>query len=284
MEITQFKIESYLRDRGSTHVARKLLAKRWPKQAHNHDYYEVFLIEKGSTEHWINGRLEVLSQGHVVYIRPDDAHAFRANAETGCGIINVMFRIETAHHLRSRYAEEFVGRFFDAPGDAPDTYFLRGPRMERAINVAQDLANSKQSLARAEEFLLTLANRIIDPVARMNPGAPQWLIDACIAAQDPEVFRAGAPGFVAAAGRSHEHVCRTCQQVLGISPSTYINRVRVEHAADQLARTTLAIPEIVAHCGIENVSHFYRLFRNHYGTTPRAYRRRHQLNPFEMSD
>ena len=156
--------------------------------------------------------------------------------------------------------------------------------MERAINVAQDLANSKPSLARAEEFLLTLANRVIDPVARLNSAAPQWLIDACQAARDPDVFRAGAVGFVKVAGRSHEHVCRTCQEVMGISPSTYINRVRIEHAASQLARTPRPIPEIVSDCGIENVSHFYRLFRSHYGTTPKAYRRRHQLNPFERAD
>lgn len=283
MDIALFQIDSYLRAGDATHVARKDLSDRWPDRAHRHDYCEVFLIERGSTEHWINGRFEVLSKGHVVFIRPDDAHAFRANPQVGCGIINVMARVSTAEHLRDRYPEEFRGRFFDTTLREPDTYLLQGPRMERAINVAQDLANSTLTLARTEEFLLTLANRVIDPVARLNSAAPQWLINACIAARRPTVFRAGAPGFVAAAGRSHEHVCRTCRDVMGISPSAYINRVRIEHAADQLARTTLSIPEIVSDCGIENVSHFYRLFRSHYGTTPRAYRQRHQLNPFERT-
>ena len=281
MEIALFKISSYLRPGEATHVARKELADRWPAAAHRHDYFEVFLIEKGATEHWINGQREILSKGHVVFIRPDDAHAFCANPEEGCGIVNVMVRADTATHLKQRYPEEFRGRFFDNPARGPDTYFLQGPRMERAINVAQDLANSKLTLARVEEFLLTLANRVIDPVHRLNSAAPRWLIDACAAARSPEVFRAGAAGFVAAAGRSHEHVCRTCRDVLGISPSTYINRLRIEHAADLLARTTIAIPDIVADCGIENTSHFYRLFGSHYGTTPRGYRLRHQRNPFE---
>ena len=215
MEIALFKISSYLRPGEATHVARKELADRWPAAAHRHDYFEVFLIEKGATEHWINGQREILSKGHVVFIRPDDAHAFCANPEEGCGIVNVMVRADTATHLKQRYPEEFRGRFFDNPARGPDTYFLQGPRMERAINVAQDLANSKLTLARVEEFLLTLANRVIDPVHRLNSAAPRWLIDACAAARSPEVFRAGAAGFVAAAGRSHEHVCRTCRDVLG---------------------------------------------------------------------
>ncbi|MEM9127601.1 MAG: AraC family ligand binding domain-containing protein, partial [Pseudomonadota bacterium] len=93
MEITLFRIDAYLRDGEDTHVARKGLADRWPERAHRHDYFEVFLIERGATEHWINGRYETLSPGHVVFIRPEDSHAFCANSKTGCGIINVMVRM-----------------------------------------------------------------------------------------------------------------------------------------------------------------------------------------------
>ena len=47
MEIAQFSIDTYLRPGDATHVARKDLEPRWPDRAHRHDYYEVFLIEKG---------------------------------------------------------------------------------------------------------------------------------------------------------------------------------------------------------------------------------------------
>ena len=213
-------------------------------------------------------------------MRPQDAHAFRADPKLGCDIINVMFRADTAAHFLTRYQQEFRSRFFDTGGLKPETHLLHGPRVERAIHVAQELANAKRSHARLDEFLLTLANRVVPPVSSFGNKVPQWLAEACEAARDPAVFRQGAPGFIAVAGRSHEHVCRACKSALGLTPSAYINRVRSEFAADRLARSKDPIPEIAAQCGIENISHFYRVFRGHYGTTPRAYRLHHQRAPF----
>lgn len=280
MRTVEFRIKDYLRPNDATHVARKELSRHWPVSAHTHDYFEVFLIERGSTEHWINGRRETLKAGDLVFVRPKDAHAFCADQRTGCHISNIMFRRSTAAHLCQRYPEEFGGRFFDRSAPFPETHQLRGPRLETAIGAAQELHQAKRTLARVEEFLLTMVNRIIEPVAELSSNAPAWLVRACAAARDPNVFRLGAAGFVAVAGRSHEHVCRTCRDVIGISPSGFINRVRIEFAADQLARTARPIPEIAEECGIENVGHFYRLFRDHYGTTPRAYRVCQKSDPF----
>ncbi len=280
MRVETFKISNYLRDTDACHVARKELARKWPEQAHDHDFFEVMLVENGKAEHWINGRHETLIPGCLNFIRPSDAHALRADQKTGCKIINVMFRVETAAHFLSRYPEDFRGRFFDAKGEFPETHLLQGPRMDRGINVAQDLANSKSTQARVDEFLLTLANRVVAPITTFNSKVPRWFAEAYDRAKEPEVFRAGAQGFIAAAGRSHEHVCRTCREVLGLTPSALINRVRTEYAADRLAQTSIPISQIAADCGLENVSHFYRVFRQHYGTTPRSYRLHHRRSPF----
>ncbi|MEM6408146.1 MAG: AraC family transcriptional regulator [Pseudomonadota bacterium] len=280
MEVTRYKISSYLRAEDSFHVARKSLARKWPDHAHDHDFYEVFLVENGEVDHWINQKTTRLSKGHLVFVRPFDVHAFRADAKSGCDIINVMFRVETARHFLLRYSEDYRERFFDSKSRFPETHLLQGARLEGAVNVARDLATAKQSLARLDEFLLTLTNRLLPPKSSFGSGVPQWLAEACEAARHPEIFKLGAPGFIAVAGRSHEHVCRTCRATLGLTPSAYINRVRSEFAAERLARSTDGIPEIASQCGIENLSHFYRVFRNHYGTTPRIYRLRHQRSPF----
>ena len=280
MRVETFRIGTYLRDSEACHVARKELARKWPEQAHNHDYFEVMLVESGQADHWINGRRETLIPGCLIFIRPTDAHALRADQKSGCKIINVMFRTTTAAHFLSRYPEDFGGRFFDAKGEHPEIHLLQGPRMERGVNVAQDLANSKPTQARVDEFLLTLANRVVAPITTLDSKVPRWFAEAYERAKEPDVFRLGAQGFIAAAGRSHEHVCRTCQEVLGLTPSALINRVRSEFAADRLAQTNIPITEIAVECGLENISHFYRVFRRHYGTTPRAYRLHHHRSPF----
>lgn len=281
MDVRQFEIESYLRPGEAYHIARKELDRRAPRYVHQHDYFEVFLVEHGSTRHWINGRIETLEQGSFVFVRPRDAHAFRALGKSGCRIINVMFRCETADFLLNRYSQEFSGRFFWKSGVRPDAYRLRGPRMERAVNTALELQTSHRNLAIIESYLLTVMTRVVDHTVVPSDLTPAWLVSACQAAHQPDVFRDGAAGFVRAAGRGHEHVCRSAREHLGMSPTAYVNRIRMEHAAMVLGGSAKPINEVAIDCGVENLSHFYRLFREHYGTTPRAYRNHHQKDPMQ---
>ena len=281
METRLFRIESYLSPNESFHCVRKELDVRRPPFAHRHDYFEMFLVEQGSTTHWVNGRSEVLPRGALAFIRPDDAHVFQAAPEEGCRIINVMFRTDTADHLAERYGAELGQRFFWKVGPNPDTYFLTGPRLERAINSSVELQAARRTLARIEQFLLYFMTRVVDYAIAMPPDTPHWLVSACHAARTPEVFRRGATGFVEAAGRGHEHVCRMTKKHLGVSPTTYVNRIRMEHAAMHLGSTDMPILDVALACGIENLSHFYKLFRDSYGHTPSQYRKHHRLDPVQ---
>lgn len=283
MRSTTFRISDYIRPEETFHFARKNLAKRFPDRAHDHDFFEVFLIENGCTTQWINGVTQTLEPGQLVFIRPQDTHAFRADRKLGCQIINVMFRVETAEHLSRRYTASLGDRFFTSKLPVPEPCNLGPAQFERAVSVALQLQTAERSLARIEEFLLTLTHRVADVAWRAHGAAPRWFTDACSAALTQAVFRRGAAGFIDAAGRSHEHVCRTCKASLGLTPSEYINRIRVEHAAHLLRSDDHSIEDVAYACGFENSSYFYRLFRRQYGTSPRKYRIRYQRDPFETS-
>ncbi len=281
MKTRLFRIESYLSPSEHFHFARKDLDVRRPPFAHCHNYFELFLVEQGETSHRINGRTEVLPRGSLVFIRPTDVHVFQASKDEGCRIINVMFRTETAAHLAARYGEELGERFFWKTGPIPDVYHLSGPRLERAINSSVELQTARRTLGRIEQFLLYFMTRVIDYSIAMPPDTPRWLVSACQAARTPEVFKKGATGFVEAAGRGHEHVCRMTKKHLGVSPTVYVNRIRMEHAAMHLGATDMPILDVALECGIENLSHFYKLFRASYGHTPSQYRKHHRVDPVQ---
>jgi len=278
---TTFLIDTYIQPDEAFHFARKSLATRFPDAAHDHDYFEVFLIESGKTAHWINGVTQQLAPGQLAFLRPNDVHAFSADRSTGCQIMNVMFRTETAQHLANRYQDTIAGRYFDTSARLPEMHTLAPARFARAVTVAQQLQTAHRSLARIEEFLLVLTNRVADVTSGVTENAPRWFAEACSAAQSQEVFRQGAAGFISAAGRSHEHVCRTCKAVTGLTPSEYINQVRIEFAAHLLRSDERSIDEVVEACGFDNNSYFYRLFRRQYGTTPRQFRLRNLRDPFQ---
>jgi len=283
MKTETYRLEAYLTAGETFHYARKWLSKRFPARAHDHDFFEVFLIAQGSTLHWVNGTTQSLSKGQLMFMRPKDAHAFRADRER-CEIVNVMFRADTAQHLLDRYNDTIAGRFFAAPGDLPELHTLGPPQFERALAVASQLQTADRTLARIEEFLLTLVNRVAVPAPHVTTTGPAWFSAACSAAQNIEVFRLGAAGFIAAAGRSHEHVCRTCREVLGVTPTDYINRIRIDHAARLLRTEDSSIETIAGLCGFENISYFYRLFARSFGDTPKRYRAAHKRDPFAAAD
>lgn len=107
MKIKQFKIETYIHKSDAFHVARKSLALTCPAYLHTHDYYELFLVEQGSTTHFINGKTALLAKGALVFVRPHDVRAFKASERDGCHIMNIMFRTNTADHLQARYVCEW---------------------------------------------------------------------------------------------------------------------------------------------------------------------------------
>lgn len=284
MRKTTFLIDNYINANEAFHFARKSLAMRYPDQAHDHDYFEVFLIERGRTSHWVNGVTQVLEPGHLAFVRPADVHAFCADRKSGCQIFNIMFRSDTAEHLATRYASTIGGRFFDAKSALPEMHTLAPARFARAVRIAQQLQISQRSLAGIEEFLLVLANRVADATSSEDGTAPRWFAEACSAAQSREVFQQGASGFLKVARRSREHVCRTCKAVTGLTPSEYINRIRIEYAAQLLRSDEASIEDVANECGFENISYFYRLFHRRFDKTPRAYRIAYRRDPFQADE
>jgi len=138
------------------------------------------------------------------------------------------------------------------------------------------LETGPRSHLRIEAFVLSLIADLEGPSRLLPEDGPEWLLTACRAAERPEVFRAGAAGFVGVTGRAHAHVSRTARRFMGQTPSDFVNTIRMDHAARRLISTDDSLTEIARDCGIVNMSHFHRLFKSRHGATPRAWRARKQ--------
>jgi transcriptional regulator GlxA family with amidase domain len=77
---------------------------------------------------------------------------------------------------------------------------------------------------------------------------------------------------------------RRFHEATGQSPQHYLNALRMSTARDLLRRSNLGIGEIAWQVGLQDVSYFSRLFRRHYGTTPRDYRSAARGKLFDPGD
>ncbi|WP_438482298.1 helix-turn-helix domain-containing protein [Oleiharenicola lentus] len=251
----------------SHHLAIILFQPGRPAQYHTHDFPEVFWVERGSGVHRINGEEHSVTAGDVIFVRAEDEHVLGAADARGFTLVNLAYDPRVRSDLLRRHPET-LGAIFDSKEKLPHRARLTPPTRRELAALAAD-AGSRLAL---EHFLLGLALQAQPPRSHSAIAGPDWLQHACEQLQRPELLAQGVPGFVKVAGRSGEHVARTMRQVLGLTPSDYLNRQRMEYAARELRITDRSIASIALDCGLNNLSHFYALFRAAHGLAPRRYR------------
>lgn len=257
------------------YVARFRLTARDRLTTHTHDFAEVFWVEDGAGVHLLDRDAHELRTGDVVGVLPSAVHGFRTRDEVT--LVNIAFRVEVLEELRDRYEASLGGRAWPWDPATSGTATAAGPSGRvRLRELAEHLAYGRQDRLALDWFLVTLLEEVLR--ADDAPGElPGWLADALRRfSGDAEAIAAGVPALVAMAGRSTEHVNRVLRQATGRTTTETVNRLRLTRAAMALRMDDDAIATVAAEQGFTNLSHFYRLFGERYGTTPRRYRLAHR--------
>lgn len=72
---------------------------------------------------------------------------------------------------------------------------------------------------------------------------------------------------------SESHFSKVFKKLIGINFVTYINAVRIDHAAALLKKSSARITDIAMQCGFGNVRSFNRTFKEFTGYTPSQFLR-----------
>lgn len=251
-----------------THMVQSLVPTRRPKCLHGHSFYELLWVQSGTVWQHRGKKRDTLTQGDMVFLRPQDVHALQGRGYAPL-VTSVTIHPKLIRALGNRHA--FDGYFWSAK-KSPSCVHLTPQQLDHVTQSAAQLGKSNATALDAEAFLLPTFAMLDAQRTAMPADAPDWLRDAVEALDNPVVFRDGAAGFVAATGRTHAHVSRSTRKYLGDTPSGLVNRMRMDHAARRLDQTKDSLADIAAEVGIPNLSHFHKLFRAHFGTTPRSYR------------
>jgi AraC family transcriptional regulator, arabinose operon regulatory protein len=82
------------------------------------------------------------------------------------------------------------------------------------------------------------------------------------------------PEMAATAGMSVPYFCSCFKQTFDVSPIECLIQHRMHHASRLLANENLTITEIANEVGYEDLFHFSKMFKKHFGFSPRAMRKR----------
>jgi AraC family cel operon transcriptional repressor len=247
---------------------------------HTHDFYEIFLIAQGSIVHLINDEEILLTDGHLVFIRPDDAHYYRKHTSQTCHLINLAFPAATVSAM-ANYLGPDCGFPHLLSSQLPPTVMLAPSEKQRVSARLQSLnALSYHQKHRAKLALRLLLMEIFSQYFLLPDDdlthLPAWLKELCEQMQKPPHFIEGRPALMRLANRSPEYVGRMFKTWLTVTPSEYVNELRLNYAASLLIHTDYPIIDIASDAGFGNLSHFYHLFRARWQASPAQFRKTHR--------
>lgn len=264
-----FKLAEFVRPGESYHFAQTELTADNAARCHDHDFHEVFWVTHGRGEHLINGQVSQLQAGQLHLIRPQDRHRVTGTADAPLRIQNLAFSSGVWTELRRRY---FANKkdWFVRPASRR-MWPLDARAQAGLTHWAGRLAAPDRPRVALDGFLMELPHFLREPDAGVEP-MPEWLVQAQREIARPEYFSGGTPAFARLAGRSPSHVARASVRWLKQTPTELVNTARLDFSARQLVETAQPIVEIALDCGLNNLSHFYALFRKRFGVSPRKYR------------
>lgn len=248
---------------------------------HYHNYYELFLVIKGNVHHIVNDTEQFLTEGQLLFIRDYDVHDYLRSDDNAFEFINLSFTKDT---LDSMFA--FLGNGF--PSEAlltaklPPMASLSPTEKEKLSYSLLELnENSDKAYVtcRARALLVHIFTTFFFDYAENKPDIPAWLEIAYEKMKYPQNFIAGAARMYQLSGKSREHLTRCLKQYYQTTPTALVTELRLEHACRLLLLSNLNITDICYECGFENLSWFYKIFAEHYGTTPSAYRKCYKETP-----
>lgn len=239
-------------------------------EPHTHQYFELVLILSGRIEHYVNGMKEVLEAGDCELIRKDDVHYYLSHKDFDFEFLNICFTQNHAQRiidLLNIESSDFITSSLPLRVNLSlDRFISIRKRVESSLIDPFGMMIIKTIIL---ELLVAMIRRSVTPKSSSS-----WFDVIYEEINKPENFTKGIERLYELSYYTHEHIYWVFKKNLGVSPTKYINNLKIAYARQLLVYTDLTVTEIAEKCGFENLSHFYHLFKKQYIASPGTFRKR----------
>lgn len=270
LEAISLTLPDYDKVSGVGYLHQKSVKETYP--LHTHDFYEIFYIIKGKAIHEINCEKQALTQGMLVFIRPEDVHQYTFINNYDFEILSIGIECEIVEQVC-----DYLGI---------DLMQLRRPKLPPML--MQDGAHSwnmqkkllkintkERGIERRKYFLSIFPDIIYQLTYHSNYQneivIPVWFSDIIEEMEKKDNFLLGLSRMIELANVSQEHLTREFKRFLGITPTEFINIKRINYGVELLLQRKYSILETCYMCGFNNLSYFYKIFDKIYHCTPKEF-------------
>jgi AraC-like DNA-binding protein len=256
--------------------------------AHDHDYFELFVVRSGSARHITPDYDLRATRGTVGILSPGEIHSLYDC--DGLEVTNVYYLAEwlLAHvsgaadreHLRALFLEPAL--FAPPEGRVVPQVELNEAELYCVLRDLDDLAREATSELPSQLYLRSALLKSMIVIARAFARATSealaplrdetWAVmqecERAVAAGRP----ADVPGVARRFSVTRDHLGRIFRASTGTTPTAFFARRRVLAAASRLLDPATTVTDVALELGYADTAHLSRQFRRELGLSPREYR------------
>lgn len=239
---------------------------------HDHDFFEIVIVENGSGVHVFNGMPHTLGRGMVCFVRDRDRHLYE-HTENLC-LTNVLYRSPQGFEFISGL-DKLLPQ--EEEGNYPSHWRVSQSVLQQVRPLIDQMVHSDgdniHSIATREvlfmQLLMLLRKTSLHESGKENDmqlnHLMMWLEDNFACDVNWEQL---ADTFSLSLRTLH----RQLKQQTGLTPQRYLNRLRLIRARHLLRHSEQSVTDIAFDCGFGDSNHFSTLFKREFSWSPRDIR------------
>lgn len=240
---------------------------------HSHEFDEFVIVEEGHGLHVINSKPIYVRQGDVFYVQRSDHHFYDE-----LGVLKLT-NILINPSVEFTYLKELDVLLKKFSANDANCYAWLPPSQRKVCNdlISQIFSINKNSTAMWESSFFSLLTTILKSQSISHHSDTNYKLnkllnfvqDNCFLDYDWNTL---ADKFHLTRRTMFRHI----KAATGLTPDTYLKRLRLLSARAKILETDLKITEVAFLCGFSNSNHFSSLYKKVFGVTPSEERKRYK--------
>jgi AraC-like DNA-binding protein len=256
----------------------------------HHQGYEFVFIEKGKATWELDGEHFSTSAGDLFHTCPEEVHSGSYNVIDPCRMWWMILSVPSDSDV---HRENWL-RLSREEGDLIARGIRQLPRIVRVgSRLIEPFRRMKQALDKRDlltslkirqgiiEFLLILLQQDSNKTA--SEEAAQLLDGLNDRMKRDWTWRPSVSELAESLGFSPSHFYRVFRELTGLSPISYMERLRIEEARRRLQQSDEKITEMAHQLGYASSQHFATAFRRFMGKSPTIWRRINEIDDIVKS-
>lgn len=242
---------------------------------HTHDYYELMFVTHGELLHQWNGSISVLQKGMLVLIRPNEIHSLSKSGITEPRLVNFLISCDLMKIIKSYLNSDEWNQRLEDPSNQLSLCIPECSCDELNERITARMLEPSYGINSYHIGFKPILMDLLSMFVTENKAddIPDWFHSLLNTLEKKEIFTKGFPVIKQICNVSPTHVARMFNKHLNTTPTEYLLAKRLDYARFLLSTTQLELIDVSQECGFENLSYFYRTFKNRFSFSPGSFRK-----------